>query len=427
MEISGKAVLYLLLAAAPGFGEAMQSEFPNGNWAALHAHGYVAFDGGRYGDALADFESSLPLASSPEQRAITLSDIGNTLIELDRAAEALAQLDQALALWRSIRTARDRALQVGVTVGILQRTLGRFREAEQTLRAAADSASSGNPGNAVALIAFGDLLNEQARFIEARQMYEEALRLSPARDRTRASALISLGYTESNSGQFKPAFALLREGLAISKEINAPQLQALALRDLGNTYAQMGDFAGAQVMLRRALAIFETTPIMRVQHAGTLVSLGVVYGAENKSGLAEDVFVRALEIYDCTAGGPTMRAVALQNMAMIRARQKRFSEASDLANRAYTALKSAFGENSAPAAYALGALAFVEEEAGDLEGSERDYSDALRILGNNHLLDSNSASGIMSGYESVLRKLHHKREAKVIEQRLKVLRAAARP
>jgi tetratricopeptide (TPR) repeat protein len=424
MEISGKAVLYLLLAVAPGFGEAIQSEFPNGNWAALHAHGYAAFGGGRYADALADFESSLPLASSPEQRAITLSDIGNTLVELDRAAEALAQLEQALSLWRSISTARDRALQVAVTVGILQRTLGRFHEAEQTLRAAADSASRGNSGSAIALIAFGDLLNEQGRFIEACQTYEEALKLSPARDRTRASALISLGYAESNARQFQPAFAQLREALAVSKEINAPQLEALALRDLGNTYAQTGDFAGAQVMLRRALAIFETTPIMRVQYAGTLVSLGVVYGAENKSGLAEDVFVRALEIYDRTAGGPTIRAVALQNMAMLRARQKRFSEAADFANRAYTALKSAVGENSAPAANALGTLAFVEGEAGDLERSDRDYSDALRILGDDHLLDSNSALGIMSGYESVLRKLHHKREAKAMEQRLKALRAA---
>jgi tetratricopeptide (TPR) repeat protein len=427
MKISGIAVLYILLVAVPGIGqELIQGEFPSSSWTARSAHGHAAFAGGQYADALANFQSSLPIASGPEERAITLSDIGYTLIELNRAAEALAQLEQALALWRSINTGGDRTLQVAITVGILQRTLGRFREAEQTLRAAADSASRGNSGSAVALAAFGDLLIEQDRFIEACQMFEKALKLSPGRDQTRASALIGLGYAESNGGRSQPGIGHLREALALSEEIKSPELEALALRDLGNTYAQMGDFVSAQVMLRRALAILETTPVTRIQYAAALVSLGLIYGAENKYVLAEDLFVRALKMYDDKAADPRS-AVALQNMAMIRVQQKRFAEAADFANRAYTGLKSAYGENSAPAANALGTLAFVEEREGDLQRSERDYSSALRILRDDRVLASNSTLGIMSGYGSVLRKLHRKREAKAIEQHLKAFAAATHP
>ena len=61
------------------------------------------------------------------------------------------------------------------------------------------------------------------------------------------------------------------------------------------------------------------------------------------------------------------------------------------------------------------------------ERSERDYSSALRILRDDRLLASNSTLGIMSGYGSVLRKLHRKREAKAIEQDLKAFAAATHP
>ncbi len=427
MKISGISVLYVLLVAVPGIGqELIQSEFPSSSWAARSANGHSAFTGGRYADALANFQSSLPLASGPEQLAITLSDIGYTLIELNRAAEGLAELEQALALWRTINTGGDRTLQVALTVGMLQRTLGRCREAEQTLRVAADSVSRSNTGGPLALAAFGNLLIQQSRFIEACQTFEKALKLSPGRDQTRASALISLGYAENNCGRSQSAIGHLREALALSEEIKSPQLELLALRDLGDTYAQLGNFVSAQLMLRRALAILETSPVARVQYAATLVSLGLVYGAEKNYVQAEDLFVRALKMYDDKAADPRS-AVALQNVAMIRVQQKRFSEAADFANRAYTAVKSAYGENSAPAANALGTIAFVEEKEGDLQRSERDYSSALRILRDDRLVASNSMSGIMSGYGSVLRKLHRKREAKTIERDLKAFRAATNP
>jgi len=421
------AVLYIALITAPGNGqELIESEIPSVSWAARSAHGHSAFAGRQYADALANFQASLPLASLPEQRALTMSDIGYTLIELNRAPEALAQLEQALGLWKSISTGEDRSLQVAITVGILQRNLGRFREAEQTLRSAADSVSRGNPGSAVALASVGDLLIQQGRSIEACQRFEEALKLSPGRDQTRASALIGLGYAESTGGRSQPAIGHLREALALSKEIKSPQLEVLALRDLGDTYAQMGDFLSAQLLLRRALVILETTDLPRIEYAATLVSLGLVYGAENKYVLTEDLFVRALKMYHDNAADPRS-AVALQNLAIIRVQQKRFAEAADIANRASAALKSAYGENSAPAANALGTIAFVEQKEGDLKGSERDYFSALRILREDRLDASNSTLSIMSGYGSVLRKMHRKREAKAIEEDLKALRAAAHP
>lgn len=416
-----RTVLFILLLAVAGTAqEPPQPESSDTTWAALHTHGYASFKNGRYADALADFNTSLPLAASPQERAMTLSDIGYTLTELGRTADALTQLEQARPLWMSIDAAGHRALQVTITIGLLHRILGHFRESEQILRSAVGSARDSSDHSA-ALVALGEVLNEQARFIESRPMFEEALRLSPRRDRTRASALIGLGDAESNSRQIQPGISHLREGLAISREIKVPELEALALRDLGNTYVQAGDLSSAQAMLRRALPILETAPAMRIQYAGTLVSLGVVYGAENKLGLAEDAFTQALEVYG-NAGANPRSAVAFEYLAMVRAQQKRFAEAEDLANRAHSALKSAFGETSAPAADALGTLALVEEKAGNLEQSEHDYSRALAILRDNGALESTSAANLSSGYASLLRKLHRRREARVIEQQLKAFR-----
>jgi tetratricopeptide (TPR) repeat protein len=414
-------VLLAFLAAVPAMGqEPANTKSPEGRWVALHEDGYAAFTASRYADALTDFEASLPLVSTPRERAMTLSDIGYALTELGRPAEALSHLEEALALWRSMEPAGRRAQQVAVTVGSLERTLGRFREAEQTLRAATNATAGSNPDYPVALVALGDLLNEQGRLIESRATFEGALKRMPARDQTRASALIGLGDAESNGGQLQPAIAHLGEALAISKEIKSPELEALALRDLGNTYAWLGDFASAQPLLRKALAIFETVPLMSAQYAGTLVSLGIVYGAENKRALQEDAFMRALKLYGGVAD--LRSALVFEYLATMRAQQKCFAEAADFATRAYAALKSAFGENSAPAAYALGTVAFVEAEAGDLAQSERDYSGALQILRDRGVLYSTSASGILSGYASVLRKLHRSHQAKILEQQARAFR-----
>jgi len=423
MDSLRRTVFLALLATVPVIGQdSAKTEAPKRNWAALHKDGYAAFTGARYADALADFQTSLPLASTPRARAMTLSDIGYTLTELGRRDDALAELQTALALWRSIDPAGSRAQQVAITVAMLQHTFGRFREAEQTSRAALDAIPRASPDRAVALAALGDLLYEEGRLMEARETFEDALKLSPGRNQIRASALIGLGDAESADRQSTPAVAHLREALEISNEIKAPESEALALRDLANTYIDMGDMVSAKYMLRRALAIFDAVPSMRVQYAGTLDSLGIVYAHENKLAMAEDAFTRALKVYEGAPGSPRS-ALALESMARIRVRQKRFAEATDFASRAYTVLKSAAGENSAAAAAALGTLAFVQQEAGDLEQSEHTYSAAIRVLRDDGGLDSKFASDILSGYARVLRKLHRQREAKAVEQQVKAFRA----
>jgi tetratricopeptide (TPR) repeat protein len=424
-RITRKAWLAVLLFVVPAIPqERPEPESASSNWTALHARGYAAFANAHYADALADFKASLPLAVGPKERAMTLSDLGYALAELGRTGEALAQLEQALAFWRSIDPAGHRAVQVATTVGILRRMLGNFRGAEEILRAAVDSAHESSD-HALALIAFGDLLNEQARFSEARPAFEQALELSPERDRSRASALIGLGDTESNSGRFQPGIARLREALAISSEIRVPEMEALALRDLGSTYAQAGDFSSALTTLRRALRLLETDPGMRIQYAGTLVSLGAIYSAENKLRLAEDALTQAVSVYG--DAGPNLRsALAFEYLAIVRAQQKRFAEGEDLANRAQSALRNAFGENSVAAAGALATLGFVEEKAGNLEQSEQDYSRAVAIVRDRGFAGA-ASPGILSGYASVLRKLHRRREAAVIDRQLKAFRNAGRP
>jgi hypothetical protein len=139
--------------------------------------------------------------------------------------------------------------------------------------------------------------------------------------------------------------------------------------------------------------------------------------------LAEDAFKRALSRGEHPANSHDV--VALQFLAVVMAREKRFGEAGEFAKRAYGIALSVFGENHPQVASALGATAFVEEYAGEFDKAEHDYSESLRIMREHDILDSNAGLEIMTRYAIVLRKLHRRHEAKNVSAELNALRLAA--
>ena len=117
----------------------------------------------------------------------------------------------------------------------------------------------------------------------------------------------------------------------------------------------------------------------------------------------------------------------LQFLAVLLAKQKRFGEAFEFANRAYGVALSAFGDDNPQVASALTAMAFVEDGAGNLEKAEQHYAEALRIMRKHDILASTGGLQIMQCYAIVLRKLHRGREAKSVNAELKAFRSAAEP
>jgi tetratricopeptide (TPR) repeat protein len=395
------------------------------DWFALQTAGRAAFKAGHYAEALEDFEQSLSLARTPEERAMALKVIGYSLRGLGRQSDGLRKMEQALLAWQEIDPAGHGATETAVWIGNELRASERYIEAERALRAALSANPRENEDRAMVLNALAHLLLEEGRFLESREKFSIALNLSSAGD-DRINALLGLGEIERATREWGSAIGHVNEARALAREIKEPVQEAVALRSLGNNYADMGDFAKAEPLLRRALTVLEADPTMRSQYESTLVSLGFIYEAEKKPGLAEDAFTRALAAKGGLDAADARSMPALEALATIHAQQKRFAEAEDLADRAYRVTKEAFGAESAPAAGSLGNIAFVEQLVGHFESAERNYSEALRILRNNGLLNSDLAAGIMSAYAVVLRKLHRRSDAKAIEAELKGFRPGAR-
>lgn len=421
-----RSALYVcLLAMQSGAQEAKENGQKQG-WLALQKAGCAAFEAGHYAEALEDFEQSLSLARTPDERAMALKDIGYSLSARGRHSDGIRKVEQALLAWQGIDPAGHGATETAVWIGNELRASERYTEAERALRAALSVNPRENQDRVMVLNALACLLVEQGRFVESREKFSMALNLSPSAGDDRINALLGLGEVERATRDWGSAIAHLNEARALARAIKEPVQEAVALRSLGNNYADMGDFARAEPLLRRALTVLEADPTMRSQYESTLVSLGFIYEAERKPGLAEDAFTRALAAKGGLDAADARSTPALQALATIRAQEKRVAEAEDLAHRAYWVTKAAFGAESAPAAGSLGNIGLVEQLVGHFKSAERNYSEALRILRNNGLLNSDVAAGIMSAYAVVLRKLHRRSDAKAIEAELKGFRPGAR-
>src|SRR5579884_2271713 len=89
-----------LIVTALAYAETPAAEVPNKSWQGLHEAGFAAYYANKFAEAITIFESALPLASDPRQRAATLNDLGNCLRAAGKVTEAAEKLEQAVAAWR---------------------------------------------------------------------------------------------------------------------------------------------------------------------------------------------------------------------------------------------------------------------------------------------------------------------------------------
>jgi tetratricopeptide (TPR) repeat protein len=401
------------------------THFAHQSWATLHGTAVLHYKASDFAEALDASEAALPLAITAEQRAMTASDIGFALSGLGRHVDAIAQFERSLVAWRDIDPAGHDAIRTVISLAKTQQALGRYAGAEGTLRTALEGPLHNNESRASVLNALGDLLDREARLAEARDTFEAALKISSLRSENRATALIGVADIDRCMRCWKASISRSDEALALARDVNDPVVEGLALMVLGNTWSDMADAARAEPLLKRALAIFERSSPEGLQYSATLASLGVVYAQEGKHALAEDALTRALGEGADAANSFNMGT--LQFLAVLLAKEKRFGEAFEFANRAYGIALSAFGEDNPQVASALTAMAFVEDRAGNLDKAKHHYAEALRIMRKHDIFASTGGLEIMQCYAIVLRKLHRGREAKSVNAELKAFRSAAQP
>jgi tetratricopeptide (TPR) repeat protein len=164
----------------------------------------------------------------------------------------------------------------------------------------------------------------------------------------------------------------------------------VALNNLAMVFEAQGKYADAEELFKRALAIYEkargaSQPIV----ANTLNNLAAVYDEQGKYADAEGLYKRTLAIREKTLGKnhPDL-ADTLGNLAIVYMEQGKYADAEGLFKRALAIFEKVLGQGHPRVATTLNNLAAVYRQVGKYADAEAQYKRALAIrekaLGKDH-------------------------------------------
>ncbi len=259
---------------------------------------------------------------------------------------------------------------------------GRLREALSVI----DALIGQQPDNqgrlrqrGVLLTDLGDVLSDQGKFSQAREAYEDALKVAEQHGDTRQQAvvLIQLGSLALKQRDYVEARSRYREALGRSHELDEPHMEAVAWHQLGMVAQEQEEWTEAERCYRESLAIEE-----RLGNAAgaamTCNQLAIVAKNSGRPDEAEGWYKRALELDEQVQPGSPGEASTLNNLASLlvievragRAAKTRLAEAKSYAERALTIRETL--DASAPIWSTLSILANIADLEGQTEEA-RDY------------------------------------------------------
>ncbi len=145
------------------------------------------------------------------------------------------------------------------------------------------------------------------------------------------------------------------------------------------------------------------------QLAAAWSCLAEFYYQQGKLASAEDAYQHALALQRKVAGERhPQTALILEALAAIKAYQKRFPEAYDLANEARSVMVETFGEQSIPAAGALATVALVEQKEKKWDQAATHYETALKVLTAEGTRSDQAVQDVIGRYRTVLTSMKRK-------------------
>ncbi len=178
-----------------------------------------------------------------------------------------------------------------------------------------------------------------------------------------------------------------------------------ALNNLAMVYNEQGKYADAEDLFKRALAIYEKTrgaspPTV----ASTINNLAALYDEQGKYADAEGLYKRALAIRE-KALGKDHRDVAhtLHNLGVVYKEQGKYADAEGLYERALSILEKTLGKDHPEVATSLSSLAGVYKDEGKYADAEGLYKRALAIrekaLGKDHPAVAQTLANLAGEYK----------------------------
>lgn len=332
------------------------------------------------------------LKDQPLVEAEVRNTIGLTQRGLGRYADAEANFRKALAIWRATLPARDPTIAFGQNnLALVLLDLNKLAEAEPLFREVLETwratYPAGDPEIATGLNNLATLLRTQNKFTEAEPLFREALDIwratLPAGHTSVALILGNLAETLQAQDKFAEAEPLFREALATYRATlpaGHPTI-GLSMTNLALLLQDQDKYAEAESLHREALKIDRAAlPAGHPHIAKDLHNLAFLLLEQNKLVEAEPLALEALAIWRSAlpAGHPEI-ATGLGNVAKILRAQKKLAEAEPLARESLEIRRKVLPAGHEDIALSLNILAVQLQDQGKFAEAEALFREALEI------------------------------------------------
>ena len=276
----------------------------------------------------------------------------------------------------------------------------------------------------------GYYLKEQARYVDAERLYQEALaireKIFSSDNLETVQSIYNLARLYFEQGRYDEAEQLYLQTLMIRERILGNEHPDLAqsLNSLALLYWMQDRYEEAEPLFQRAISLREQR--VGPEHPDTahcLNNLALLYTSQEKYEEAERLHLRVLAIRKRVLPSDHLdTAQSLQNLASLyrsRGDQSQYPEAEVLLQQSQAIRERILGSEHPQTAKSLHNLALLYEAQGRYAEAEQLYLKALVIR--EKVLGPKNAKTVttIADYIALLRRMQREKEATVLEERVK--------
>jgi tetratricopeptide (TPR) repeat protein len=234
--------------------------------------------------------------------------------------------------------------------------------------------------------------------------------------------LANMAAVRANGGRFSEAETLAQKSIKLLTPIYSPESRILLypLQVIAAARFEQGKIANAREVFQRMQLLRIDRPEDAALVHGMSASL---LEAEGRRPEAEYEYLAALHSWNEAGSGETADAGAiLYSLASLYVREDRFDDARRTLDRAFaivTRAKDAVPMDRVKLLHVQGGLHYRQ---GKWQEAEQVLHEAVSIADGVPRMLPSARAVLLAEYANVLRKNHHRREARLIEERLAVLR-----
>lgn len=250
--------------------------------------------------------------------------------------------------------------------------------------------------------------------------------LTPGADQAQGACagvvLNNMAAVISVSGRPGDGARLAEQSVRILEKVFSPNDPALLrpLQILAATSFEQGETGKAREAFKRMQSI----RIQRPEDRALLHGMAAVLAeAEGMLPQAEADYLAALQAWQEAGRGERADAgVILNGLGSLYIKEHRLSEAQQALDRALAIFSSAEDAATMDRIKVLNVRGVLQARQGDWPGAEQDLHDALSIADREPWVDPFALRALLNNYAAVLRRNHHRREARSIEARAAAIR-----